>query len=122
MRARAAVKVGPLEAAALAKRVHPVGAEAQPRPVTARPAATAQAAADAASADTALAASRVARAVTDAAAHVAVMVAVFDLSLGRESAAEAEVLQHLAEETAHHVDQRDLVAARRASSGQGIRP
>jgi hypothetical protein len=72
--------------------------------------------ADAASADTTLAATRVAQAAADAAANIAVMVAAIDLSLERETAAAAETLHNSTMETARHVDQRNLVVARRASS------
>ena len=79
------------------------------------------AAADAASADTALAAARVAQAVTDAAAHVAVMVAAFDLTLERETAAAAEALHHLTVETARHLAQTNAAVARRASPPRSVR-
>jgi hypothetical protein len=58
-------------------------------------AATVQTAADAASADTTEVAARVAQGVTDAAEHVAVMVAAFDLAVERETAAAAEALHNV---------------------------
>lgn len=118
MRSRATVQAGCLaEAAAQAKRlVAASGTEAQTTFAALRMAATVQAAADAASADTALAAARVAQAVNDAAAHVAVMVASFDLSLEREIAAAAEALHNLTVETARHVAQRNCAVAHRAPS------
>jgi hypothetical protein len=84
-------------------------------------AATVQAAADAASSDTELAAARVAQAVTDAAAHVAVMVAAFDLSLERETSAAAEALHNLTVETARHVAQTNRAVTRRTSSVRSVR-
>lgn len=104
------------EAAAQAERlVSSSGTKAHTSLVAARMAATVQAAADLATADSALAAARVAQAVTDAAAHLAVMVAAFDLSLEREAVATAQALHDLTLETAHQVAQRDCVTARQAS-------
>lgn len=79
-------------------------------------AATVQAAADAASSDTELAVERVAQAVADAAAHVALMVAAFDLSVERETSAAAEALHDLTVEMARHVTRRNHAVTRRASS------
>lgn len=122
MRSRATVQAGRLaEAAAQAKiLVLAAGNEAQISSAAVRMAATVQAAADAASADTALAVARVAQAVTDAAAHVAVTVAAFDRSLEREAAAAAEVLHDLTVETAGHVAQRNC--ADRALGASTMRP
>ena len=75
-------------------------------------AATVQAAVDAASTETALAAARVAKAVTDAAAHVAATVAAFDICQERETAAAAEALHDLTVQTARHVAQRNRATAR----------
>ena len=110
------------DAAAQAERlVGASGAEAQNSLVAVRMAATVQAAADLATADSALAASRVAQAVTNAAAHVAVMVAAFDLSLEREAAAAAQALHDLTLETARQVAQRNSVMARQASHLWSVR-
>lgn len=109
------------EAAAQARRlVGSSGTEAQTSLVAVRMAATVQAAADLATADSALAAARVAQAVTDAAARIAVMVDAFDLSLEREAAAAAQALHDLTLETARHLAQRNCVMAREASSLWGL--
>jgi excisionase family DNA binding protein len=123
MRSRATVQAGYLaEAAEQARRlVSASDPEAQNTFAAVRMAATVQAAADAASADTVLAAARVAQAVVDAAANIAVMVAAFDLSLERETAVTAEALHSLTVETARRVDQRNGVVARRASSVRTLR-
>lgn len=63
-----------------------------------------------------LAAARVAQAVTDAAAHVAEMVAALDLTLERETAAAAAALHDLAVEAARHVARRNRSVTRRTSS------
>jgi excisionase family DNA binding protein len=123
MRSRAAVQAGYLaEAAEQARRlVSASDPEGHTTFAAIRMAATVQAAADAVSADTGLAAARVARAVTHAAENIAVMVAAFDLSLERETAAAAEALHNLTVETARHVDQRNHLVARRASSLRRVR-
>jgi hypothetical protein len=78
-----------------------------------------QAAADTASTDTALAAASVAQAATDAAVHVAVMVAAFDLACERETAEVAEARRDVTLEAARHVaDRNDLMAALRVPSAK----
>ncbi|VXB15134.1 DNA binding domain-containing protein, excisionase family [Aeromicrobium sp. 9AM] len=101
MRSRGIVQASRLaEAAAQAKRLVSIsGTEAHSALAAVRMAETVQAAADAASADTAGAAARVAQAVTDTAAHVAVIVAECEESIDRETTATAEAL-HRATETA----------------------
>lgn len=100
------------EAAAQAKRlVASSDSEAQISPVAERMAATVQVAADTVAADSTLAAARVAQAVTDAAAHVAATVSASDLSLERETAAAAQALHDLTQETVRLVDQRNLPVA-----------
>jgi excisionase family DNA binding protein len=123
MRSRATLQAGYLaEAAEQARRlVAASDPEAQTTFAAVRMAATVQAAADAASADTVVAAARVAQAVADAAANIAVMVAAFDLSLERETAAAAEALHNLTVETARHVDHRNGVVARRTSCLRRVR-
>ena len=131
MRSRATAQAGCLaETAAQAKRL--ALASSGPARTTSEAvlmAATVQAAADAASSDTELAAARVAQAVTDAAAHVAVMVAAFDLSLERETSAAAEALHNLTVETARHVAQTNravtppnLIPAKRPHMTQRVLP
>lgn len=88
------------EEAAQAKRlVGSSGTEAQTSLVAERMAATVQVAAHTASADSTLAAAHVAQAVSDAAAHVAAIVSASDLSLDRETAAAAQALHDLTQET-----------------------
>lgn len=122
MRSRATAQAGcRAEAAAQAKRlICSLGTGPQPT-FAARMTATLEAAADAASADTDEAAARVAQAVTDAAGHVAVMVAAFDLSMERETAAAAQALHNLTVETARHLAQRNGAAARRALPLRSLR-
>jgi excisionase family DNA binding protein len=124
MRSSAVVQAARIaDAAAQAKRLLDCSdPEAQMSPAAMRMAATVQAAADAASAQTALAAARVARAVTDSAAQIAALVAAFDLSLERETAATAEALHTVTVETARHVAERNCEWARRASSLGSARP
>lgn len=82
----------------------------------ARIAATVQAAAVVASADTAGATAGVAQAASDAAENVAVILAAFDLAVERETAASAEALHNLTEETARHVARRNEALVHHASS------
>ncbi len=76
------------------------GKDAQTMVVALRMAATVQAAVDVASADTAAAAAHLARAFTDAAAHMAAVVAELDISVERALADTADALQHITAETA----------------------
>ena len=67
-----------------------------------------------------LAAARVAQAVTDAAAHVAEMVAALDLSMERETTAAAAALHDLTLATARDVARRNRAVIRRTSSLRSV--
>ena len=110
MRSRATVQAGSLaEAAAQAKAlVLAAGTGTGTLPAAVRMAATVQAAADAAAARPALAAARVALAVTDAVAHLAMTVSAFNLALEHETAAVAEALHDVTVETASPRRPEDL--------------